>query len=914
MACVVSVFLGGLGLGAYAYTRLKKRVAGSMLAYAAIEFSIAAFAFLVPWFLQLADHATSALYYYTTNQGALRFALNLVMVILAIGPPCVLMGTTLPLLISFLVRTAETKHVPIAWLYAINTLGAAVGCLTAGFFFLPEFGFRGTSNIGVMINGGIALFALCIARQFQSGERADISRVPVEKSTFSRPDFAFLAISTALGASALILQVIWTRWLTVLLGGSTYAFTAILFTVLLGIAIGSVIVEIARWRDSPKLPLIISMITMTLVVSAVLGKHLVPQLASLVGALKPLRADQFLNAGISVAVSSVVQFLPSLMSGMLFPLYIFAIRLDCRQIDSGVGYMYAFNTIGAIIGACAATNLLIPSFGTTVTAMVALNLVCFALYLYIDIPHVSRDRGLMIVFAISVIAVFCIGKRNDPRATDSGKFMYGFWPANELRGELLYFKEGKICDVMVTEVGETRALRVNGKVDAGDGADMPTQFGFGLIPMIMKPDSTNIAVIGFGSGTTCGACLLFPHVNVKCCEIEESIVAASSAFSHVNFQPLKSGRLSLVYDDARAFLKGDRQHYDLILSEPSNPWIAGVSGLFTREFYSSTTSRMTSGGLFVQWIQAYSLNAEQYRAIVSTIKSVFPHAVLVRVSDGDTMVVASLEPIRFTSDVVGRSEDLIQANEKIRSAMMRYFKVTNSTELLLSTVVLDNDGVDNYLAAANKSDLITDSNLSLEYDAPKSLFSTEIGSERQKIWKEIYSAVDDQVFREISDIEYGKKIESLLPLITRLETHGHREGARRLIEFGLTADSRNIAFLMKKIQYLGAKENAERDELIAYLVDADPIAATRVGVTFWEAENYTTAIGVYEALVERYPTSSGSHANLAVNYEAVGMLERAKLHAEKAESLDPADDFAQRMNKRIKDKVKSSATSESAVE
>src|SRR5262249_44997863 len=191
---------------------------------------------------------------------------------------------------------------------------------------------------------------------------------------------------------------------------------------------------------------------------------------------------------------------------------------------------------------------------------------------------------------------------------------------------------GPSCDVLVDQSWMTQ-LRLNGKVDGTTGPDMLTQLGLAYFPRFLRPAARNLLVIGFGSGTTAGTSLLFPEARVTCCEIEPAVFAASQYFAEINHSPEASPRFSLVVDDGRSYLQASREKFDLIISEPSNPWMAGISNLFTREFYQAAKERLTDDGLLTQWVQLYDFAPSDYALILRTVSSVFPHVALVLINE-----------------------------------------------------------------------------------------------------------------------------------------------------------------------------------------------------------------------------------------------------------------------------------------
>ncbi|MBM4077170.1 MAG: hypothetical protein FJ267_16180, partial [Planctomycetes bacterium] len=393
--------------------------------------------------------------------------------------------------------------------------------------------------------------------------------------------------------------------MALVLGSSTYAFSAMLFVFLASIGIGSLFYTFIARRFSNSKSTILFVVT-TIVASTIVGVRLLPTTAQCVGALMPMRANDFANGVICVLGSVVLQLVPGLGMGILFPLLVNMAQQNTTNIGNVVGKVYAWNTAGSIIGCLVTTVWLIPMRGFQFATLIAL-------ILYISIPMATEWKVQKIKFVS--LAVLCglmvlLGifgmSQEDPRKLNMGMFMYGYQAHDSLDEEVLFFKEGISSNVLVTRHNGRTTFRVNGKADGSSGGDMSMQLGLAYFPLFLNPEAKDVLVVGYGTGSTSGACLLFPNTFVTCCELEPAIIAAAEHFSDVNHQPHKSSRFKVVFDDARSYIQGTDQTYDLILSEPSNPWVAGVSNLYTREFYQQARTKLSKNGIFAQWIQTYS--------------------------------------------------------------------------------------------------------------------------------------------------------------------------------------------------------------------------------------------------------------------------------------------------------------------
>jgi spermidine synthase len=216
--------------------------------------------------------------------------------------------------------------------------------------------------------------------------------------------------------------------------------------------------------------------------------------------------------------------------------------------------------------------------------------------------------------------------------------------------ELLMYREGPTATVSVRQDGDTVSMAINGRTNASDSVyDMPTQVMLGQLPVLIAPQRRNALVIGFATGVTVGAMLQSPVESVTCVELERATVEGSQFFNHINNRPLDDPRAKLIIDDARTYLRVTPELYDIIVSEPSHPWVPGVANLFTQEFFELGRRRLSEQGIFVQWVQIYQLSTESLRSVLATYSRVFPHVLVFRVGGvnkgKDLLLVGSNPPL-----------------------------------------------------------------------------------------------------------------------------------------------------------------------------------------------------------------------------------------------------------------------------
>jgi spermidine synthase len=338
--------------------------------------------------------------------------------------------------------------------------------------------------------------------------------------------------------------------------------------------------------------------------------------------------------------------------GAAFPL---AVTLAARGDDTvsrDVAVVYAANTVGAIVGALAGGFLLVPRFGLQDTVRIAAALAVVGSAI-VAVHFASRRVGLALTIGGAGVAIALIALLPpwDRELLSSGAYKYAPYlegPHREwlLRaGRLLYYREGAAGTVSVRRLTGAISLAIDGKVDASNAGDMLTQRLLAHVPLLLHAKPERVGIIGLGSGVTLGSALKHPISRADMLEISPEVVEASRFFVRENHSALADPRTRLIVGDGRSHLALGRELYDVIISEPSNPWMAGVAALFTREFFEAARRRLAPGGLLCQWAHTYDIGDDDLRSIVATFTSVFPHAALWLVGEGDILLIGSGEPI-----------------------------------------------------------------------------------------------------------------------------------------------------------------------------------------------------------------------------------------------------------------------------
>jgi spermidine synthase len=665
IATVLSAFMGGLALGSYVLGRLADTGRNPFLIYGLLEGGIGIYGLVIPTLFALTQQAYSRLYGLAEASFTV-FSLALFLLCFAvILAPTALMGATLPILSRFSVTQFASLGRRIGDLYAINTLGAVLGCALSGFYLIPELGLRGSARLAAALNLSIAVLVI-VAVMWVRGHGAvpeDAVEAPPEPraTAASHLDIALLAAFGLSGAAAMVYENAWTRALTLVIGMSTYSFTVMLTTFLVGLGVGSFLY--ARWWGSRDVGVAgFGLLQLFIALSALATIPLFERLPFLFLRLQRGFGDsfgQFLS--IQVALSALVMIVPTLLLGTTFPMVARIYTQSLYRIGTRVGTAYASNTLGAIIGAFLGGFVLIPalgvqnSIGLAVTVSAAAGVILVALDARVRRTRRLATAGAMFVVAVAAVLSF---RTWDKGVMTSGVTIYAHnyasLPTDSLRREwmerddLLYYREGLTATISVHRSAGSNYVyeKTNGKVDASFG-DTPTQLMVGYLPMLMNPGAKRVLVIGMGSGMTAKAAAAFPVERLDVAEIEPAVIEGARFFAEKNGRIHDDPRVRFIHADGRNYLLAVRERYDVIMSEPSNPWIAGIGNLFTREYYQEALSKLAEGGVFGQWMQTYGMVPEDLRMVYRTFADVFPDVSLWAVNDSDMLLIGTARPQRL---------------------------------------------------------------------------------------------------------------------------------------------------------------------------------------------------------------------------------------------------------------------------
>ena len=715
VAAVLAAYMAGLAGGAAVAARWVNRVQHPIRVYGLLEAAIAISALSVPLLLS----AAGAAYVWILGDlseppSASTFGqplFYLVVAFLVLALPTGFMGSTLPLLIRQVIRSDRDLGSKVALLYGSNTAGAVAGTLVAAFVLLPTIGLHGTVWVGVAVNALVFVIAAAISKRIPAVEadpdRASNKPLPGFISCYLKPLLAtqrsmreragdvfkaqpswILLLMFFSGANAFLYEVLWTRMLSHILGGSIYAFATMLAAFLTGIALGGGFSgAFAKDRRSAAVNFGLAQVAIAILSIGIyqwMG-FAIPDARSVAG----------------LSVYAVAVMLPAtIFIGATLPLAVRILAEIPSQASEATAKIYAWNTTGAILGAIAAGFYIIPAlgFGGSLKLGVLIN---FALALWAMNVLTGPRRLLVAVTSIMALLVLVVYQPGRPEAVIANT---AFPILESGQAEELYFAVGRSSTVLLTESSGAFALRTNGLPEAsvpirGAPPVRHTQHWLTALPVAARPDTKDMLVIGLGGGVALeGVPDSVDQVDVI--ELEPEVLNANRLLvDRRENDPLQDSRINIIFNDARNALRLTNKSYDAIVSQPSHPWTAGASHLFTREFVAIAKDHLNDDGVFLQWMNAEFVDEELLRSLAATLLDAFEY---VRVYGADSTVLfflASDSPLDIEHQLALTGRPL--KDEPLHFSYMSF----NGVEDFIAALMLDEDGVRNF---AKSAPLITD--------------------------------------------------------------------------------------------------------------------------------------------------------------------------------------------------------------
>jgi spermidine synthase len=693
-AAVLAIFIGGLGAGGLRIGRIADQTARPLALYAQLEAAIAVLAALSPFLLMAARSAYVAAGGTAVLGAGGATVVRLVLSMLVLLGPTLLMGGTLPAAVRAIASETDLSRRAVGFLYGCNTLGAVAGCVLANFLLLESLGTRRTLWAASALNFIVAVLAYVASLRMRtppiSVERdaaggadaplADTSRASAPSNL--PPDAPVWLVLTGSGVAGFVfflMELVWYRLLSPILGGTVFMFGIILAIALLGIGLGG----LAYAALAPK-RVSLGAFALTCLIEAAfmaLPYALGDRVALLALLLRPLGSLGFGGLVFGWTIVTTIVVLPAaLLSGVQFPMLIGLLGAGRDKLGVQTGVAYGANTAGAIAGALAGGFGLMPalsvmgcwqmSVGMLAGLGLAATIVAFlktpsrfgwpaaSVLAFLAVGFLIQSEGPSTVWGHTPVAMGRV-----PQQVTSSPNMFRSWLHTERRA-IRWTKDGVESTVGLN--GRTGwSFLVNGKSDGHARTDAATQVMVGLVGAVLRPQAKRAMVIGLGTGSTAGWLGAIDGMEVDVAELEPAILHVAEVAAPVNRDVLKNPRVHISLGDAREMLLASRETYDLIASEPSNPYRAGVASLFTQEYYRAVKSRLSEDGIFLQWVQAYNVDNRTLRTVYATLGSVFSEVETWDLRASDLLLVASKKRTRY--DLAQIRAQL--AREPFRSAL-----------------------------------------------------------------------------------------------------------------------------------------------------------------------------------------------------------------------------------------------------
>jgi len=940
VSIILTIFMGGLGLGSYLASRKIdgiKEPLSLVKMYGLLELAIGIFAIVIPLLLLLVRPLQTTLYNGLYDHFIIYHLFTFIICAIILCIPITCMGATLPILCRFYVTSLSHIGSHAGRLYGLNTIGAALGSLLCGFWLINLWGVYGTLFFAVLVNFIIGIACLLVSYKAKAphGKAArkasgSIKKNLIDEAAGDQPAAPWetksaLAIFIVSGFCAMGCEVIWARLLGLIVGPTTYSFTIVLVTFITGLALGSII--FGYFADKVKECLWLLLFTqvaaalLVLAVSQLLGGS---QL--FFGKLIFTFKDQFgLLSLVQASTLFLFMILPTLCFGATFPLVGKIYTRSVSNVGKSIGFAYMLNTVGSLSGSFCAGFLLIPFVGKEAGIGVIVGLQLSVALVIAGLMLKNRQRSLLqfsVLAApvlVGIILCFAYPAWNH-RQLSSGKY-YRFdnfkaailqagWLealfdgprilSRSSSGELVYYGDGIGGFTTVMQYHDTLGnseyiLANSGKADASSRADMETQTLAAHFPMLFHKDPKKIMVVGLASGVTGGEVLYYPIDQLDILEINDQVIAASDFFIPWNNNVLSDPKTNLIVQDARAHLQLTGQKYDVIISEPSNPWMAGLAALFTSEFFTLAKERLNADGIFVQWLQSYQMDWKTYELVGRTFASVFPNSLLVVTSPSgsgtDSMLIGFKGKERLNLEYAKRKLTFAGKSSNV--------SLLNSEMLFRQVVSEDLPGF------FGQGDINTDNHPKLEFIAPKLMHGDDViiskniqpqerirlSSEVRSIAGKVTANVDDQIDFAAYALSVHAPFSDMVDLSKA--TSRQKERFFKLMETYCAGDEIDFSIFNTD----GREEKALFQKCVSMQIDIlrnnidqlpdKSVVALYLGNLYNLKGNMPEAIRFYKEALKYEPHSITTHNNIGVARTRQGRFDEAINHFSKALQIDP---------------------------
>ena len=646
LAILLASFMGGMCIGSLGLSRRVSHRRHPLIIYAVLELGIGASGIAMLVFLP----AVQFLYVSIFGYGLAGILLRAAVCLVALLPPTILMGATLPAVARWM-KSTRLGVSRLGFLYMANLVGAVVGTLLAGFYLLRVYDMLTATLVAAALNAMVAAAALLLAKIAVVSDATEAAEGEGAADARAVPDRALVYLVIGLsGLTSLGAQVIWTRMLGLLMGATVFTFSIILAVVLIGLGIGSSIGSYAgRYMQRPARGL--AWCQLGLVATIPLAAFMINREIPFWHINPEFLGDIVLRYQHDLLRGLIAMLPATMLWGASFPLALAAARHHADAPDRVVGDTYAANTLGAIVGAIVFGMVLLPWLGTHGSQQYLTLLAGLAAFFMFAMD--SSGDSLWRRGAVATLVLgFAVLMSAAVTPTDPGLIAYGRYVEEWDNVTTYHFLgEGRSTSVAVSDYndGITRSMHVGGKVVASNQPrDMRIQRMLGHVPGLLHPDPKSVLIVGFGAGVTAGSFTLYPGIErIVICEIEPLVPESAAVyFAEENYDVVNDPRVEIIFDDARHFIATTRETFDVITSDPIHPWVRGAASLYSTEYFELVKQRLNPGGVVAQWVPLYETSEETVKSEMGTFFEAFP--------DGTV----------WNSDVSGEGYDVVMLGYK----------------------------------------------------------------------------------------------------------------------------------------------------------------------------------------------------------------------------------------------------------
>jgi predicted membrane-bound spermidine synthase len=735
---VLAVFMGGLALGNRIFGGWSDGLRNPVKAYGVLEILIGVYAFLFHTLERLTDKIfIAAGTPIVEHSGWLLLLKGVLSAALLLGPT-ILMGGTLPLLAAWLNQSGGDASRRSARFYSVNSLGAVAGAASAGFWLVQNYGMIATIQITATANVVIGLSAILLNRSGWLAQPVAAAGKTDSAPALPSETLRWAGVIVAMtGGVSMGLEILASRSLALIFGSSLQSFAVVLIAFILGIGLGSAWIASPRRASKTGEKTVVGL----LCVAAAWVTLLVFNIEQWVDFYRIARiglsrtpVGYVYHELLTVLIALVILGIPAALIGTVLPLMIRAMAGQGEALGARVGTLLTWNTLGAVAGTLITGFGLMPFFGLrNAFGVLALVLAVVALIIALRRGWLAGVVGTAGACGL-VGCLFLFGGESWRNVMSSGifrinetSFQSGLMAMRKNHFKILFYEDGPDATVSVEQVDGIVApaalgLRTNGKPEAGTQLDLSTQFLVSHLPMMAKPGAKDVFVLGLASGMTAGVMLAYPIDRLDVAENCEPVIHASKLFDDWNRHVLDDPRTHLWREDARTVLKLRPQLYDVIITEPSNPWFVGTGSVFSQEYYKLAASRLKPGGIMAQWFQVYETQDDMVQLVLRTFSSVFPYVEIWDAGAGDIVLIGAMQPWPTGPEVFRQSF----AIDRVRTDMWM-INVESPEALLARQLASQRTG----FAIADKGPIQSDLFPVLEYAAPRAFF---LGNGSKVLW------------------------------------------------------------------------------------------------------------------------------------------------------------------------------------